>query len=420
MKLAILGSSPIALEAALRFHFHGAHLTLFVGSEEPVGWPLAEDAYMEHIGKRTLIETGVAVKKISSWDEWKEHYQRPLLNFLSQHQVVKEHEVVSVTKRFLSIDEEVPGKTRFYDLFRVIYEVDPQEFIHQQQNINPELYERLSEEFKGSLQSKLEMFEDFDLVIDCRWPSVTKSMAMNGRALGEKRIDPKRVSYGLECLKKMPEEGERDIVVIGSGALAAEVLCRLERWIEDRRMNLFVVSTESDPLKDIMENGVLHVRHRMQKLLEMMEKDFNSDVEKFEKNLREWQEKEDYIRAKFPRPAEPIPRLNFFSGHNVSAVDELIDRKRIFLTLEYPDFREGKKHPSNNLLELKTIGVDRIYVAIDPVKKNITENLRILERGYFDLIPEYANTSGAWEKDLEALKGIEDEIFRLFSPAGAH
>jgi hypothetical protein len=169
-----------------------------------------------------------------------------------------------------------------------------------------------------------------------------------------------------------------------------------------------------------MENGVLHVRHRMQKLLEMMEKDFNSDVEKFEKNLREWQEKEDYIRAKFPRPAEPIPRLNFFSGHNVSAVDELIDRKRIFLTLEYPDFREGKKHPSNNLLELKTIGVDRIYVAIDPVKKNITENLRILERGYFDLIPEYANTSGAWEIDLEALKGIEDEIFRLFSPAGAH
>lgn len=411
MKLAIIGSSPIALEAALRFHYHGANITLFAGNDSPVGWPVREEDYIGHLGKRTLIETGGPLKKSKSWKEWKANYQKPLLAFLRQHQVVKEYEVVSVTKRFLSQDEEVPGKTRFYDLFRVIYEMDPQDFIHQQKETNPELYERLSEEFTVSLQSSIEMYEDFDVVIDLRWPTVTKSMAVSGRALGEKRVDPKKVIYGLETLKRLPEENDREIALIGSGALAAEVLLRLENWLKDPRMNLFIVSTDADPFA-----GNKKVAH----IIKAMEKDFQLEIDKFEKKLREWQEMEDYIRAKYPRPAEPIPRLNFFSGHNVTAVDELIDRKRLFLTLEHPDFREGKKHPANNQLELKTIGVDRIFVALDPVKKEIAQNLRILERGYYYYDPAFAGTDDAWEKDLEALKGIEDEIFRLFSPAGTH
>lgn len=405
MKLAILGSSPIALEAALRFHFHGASLTLFADRGEPINWSPVEDAYTQHLGKRTLIETGVAVKKAGSWEEWKEFYQKPLLNFLRQHQMVKEHEVISVTKRFLSREEEVPGKSRFYDLFRVIYEMDPQSFIQQQKETNPELYQKLSEEFMGSLQSTIEMYEDFDVVIDCRFPMVTPSMAVNGRALGEKRIDPKKVFYGLETLKALPEAGDRDIALVGSGELAAAALVYLGDWLKDPRMNLFVVSTAADPFEG---------NEKVRPILEHMEKDFAAEVTKFETKLQEWQEMDDFIRAKYPRPAEPIPRLNFFSGHNVSAVDELIDRKRLFLTLEHPDFREGKKHPANNLLDLKTIGVDRIFVALDPVKKNISEHLRKPEKGFFDLTP------ADWQGDLESLKGIENEIFSLFSPADTH
>lgn len=420
MKLAILGSSPIALEAALRFHFHGASLTLFAGEESPVGWADHADAFTEHLGKRTLIETGVATREISNWSEWKEYYQKPLLNFLRQHQVVKEHEVVSVTKRFLSHDEEIPGKTRFYDLFRVIYEMNPQDFIHQQKETNPELYQRLSEEFVGSLQSSIEMYEDFDVVIDCRYPGVTSSMAVNGRALGEKRIDPKKVIYGLECMSQMPDEKDREIALVGSGVLAALTLIHLEPWLKDPRMNLFIISTEAEPFKDILLSAHATLRERLESLLETMEKDFSDEIETFEKKLRDWQELDDFVRVKYPRPAEPIPRLNFFSGHNVSAVDELIDRKRLFLTLEHPDFREGYKHPANNMLELKTVGVDRIFVALDPVKKNVTDNLRILERGFFDLTPSFPSVKDAWTRDLENLKGIENEIFTLFSPAGTH
>jgi hypothetical protein len=420
MKLAILGSSAIALEAALRFHFHGASITLFAGSDEPIAWPVTHDAFTGHLGLRTLTETGVTLKKSGSWPEWKENYHKPLLNFLRSHQMVKDYDVVSVTKRFLGRDEEIPDKTRFYDLFRVIYEMNPHDFIQQQKETNPELYQRLSDEFMGSLQSSLEMYEDFDVVVDCRYPVDTKTMAVNGRALGEKRIDPKKVIYGLSGLTTMPQENDREIALVGSGALAAEVLAHLEHWMKDPRMNVFIVSTEPAPFEHFLASALPEVRTKIENILALMEKDFSLEVGKFETKLREWQEMDDFIRAKYPRPAEPIPRLNFFSGHNVSAVDELIDRKRLFMTLEHPDFREGKKHPMNNQLELKTVGVDRIFVALDPEKKNITPSLRILERGFFDITPAFPNTTGAWERDLENLKGIENEIFTLFSPAGTH
>jgi hypothetical protein len=264
------------------------------------------------------------------------------------------------------------------------------------------------------------MYEDFDVVIDCRYPMVTKSVAMNGRALGEKRIDPKKVVYGLECLNARADENDREIALVGSGALAAEVLVHLEGWLKDPRMSLFIISTEADPFKNILESANPRLKSKLESVLLTMEKDFSLEIDKFEKKLREWQELDDFVQAKYPRPAEPIPRLNFFSGHNVSAVDELIDRKRLFMTLEHPDFREGFRHPANNMLDLKTVGVDRIFVAIDPVKKNVTKNLRILERGFFDLTPVFPDVKDAWVRDLENLKGIENEIFTLFSPTGTH
>ena len=117
---------------------------------------------------------------------------------------------------------------------------------------------------------------------------------------------------------------------------------------------------------------------------------------------------------------EPIPRLVFFSGHNATAVDQLIDKRRLFLTLEKPDFREGLKQPENNQLDLKTIGVDRILVMNKLQRPKIETHLSQNEIGYFECESLLPNMKEAWAKDLENLKGIEHEIFKLFSPADAH
>lgn len=76
--------------------------------------------------------------------------------------------------------------------------------------LNPETYERMSEEFMLSLESTVEMYEDFDLVIDARDDYHFASAAVTGRALGEERVSEK-VSYGLKALSStQPEPRKRN------------------------------------------------------------------------------------------------------------------------------------------------------------------------------------------------------------------
>ena len=424
MKLAILGSSPIALEAALRFHLHGASLTWFNFDEVEYEsyFPFLKDSYVTTAGKELL---GDKFKAPTDFNSWKDTYLLPLTEIIRSEQKIRPHQVVSVTKRYLAPSEELQGKSRFVDLFRIIFEMNPSDFIKEQEANNPETYERLTEEFKTSLQTKLEMYEDFDLVLDLRRASAPVSLSITGRALGENRVPKDHLKYGFEALSmaravNKDAQDVREIALVGSGELAAEIVVSLTDWLKDPRSRLFVVSEESWPFQKYLEQGEKAEVDKLNDVLIYMEGEFEKDVNEFHHKLREWQELDDFVQVKIPRPVEPIPRLVYFSGHNASAVDMLIDKRRLFLTLEKPDFREGNKHSDNNALELKTIGVDRILVANKNQKPVLETYLNPNETGHFGFDLTMPNIEGAWSKDLEKLKGIENEIFKLFSPAGAH
>lgn len=426
MKLAILGHSPLALEAALRFHLHGAALTWFVDKNDFSQFSSAHfdrAAFTTDVGHSVLLESGRRYHpETFSWKEWQSDYQDPLIQYLKAHQEVKFDEVISVTKRFLAPQEEIEGRSRFLDLFRLIYHVNPKEFIEAQKESNPDTYERLTEEFVNSLTSKVEMYQDYDLVLDFRNSLAKSSAAVSGRALGEGRVSDK-VFYASEALKRAAEikidPSLREMALIGSEALSAEILISLEAWLRDERSRLFIVTTEEEPFKKFLDLAHPDTAKKLLAIFGDIEREFEKDVEVFSKKLREWQELDDFVQVKIPKPVEPIPRLNFFSGHNVTAIDELIDRKRMFLTLERPEFRQGLKHTENNFLELKTVGVDLILVSHSKKNRSIIA-LDKDEVGFFDLTPELPNKRGAWENDLLKLEGIEDEIFKLFSPVDSH
>jgi hypothetical protein len=426
MKLAILGHSPLALEAALRFHLHGAAITWYRGSEDhslftsPV-FPSGQ--YVTQLGLGVLKEIGQEYSpKAFEWGDWKQSYEKPIVQFLKAHQEVKDDEVISVTKRFLSPNEEIPGRSRFLDLFRIIHKVNPKDFIEEQKETNPETYQRLTEEFVSSLADTIEMYQDYDLVLDLRSDLGRASASVTGRALGEGRKSDK-VFYSQEALtlakQTTPNPDVREIALIGSDSLAAEVLLELIPWLQDERSRLFIVSHEEDPFKKFLEVGNPGTLQKLNEIFKKIDEEFEKEVEAFTTKLREWQELDDFVQVKIPRPAEPIPRLNFFSGHNVTAIDELIDKKRMFLTLEKPDFRKSEKHPENGRLDLKTIGVDRIFVAHGKKDSSLIQ-LDQNEAGFFAITPHRPNLEGGWEKDLAQLEGIEDEIFKLFSPADSH
>ncbi|MBA2403127.1 MAG: hypothetical protein H0V66_00025 [Bdellovibrionales bacterium] len=431
MKLAILGSSPIALEAALRFHLHGASLTWFnfdeIEYEHYFQKYLPKDGYVSETGLIFLKEMGLNYSPAHAFDyqSWKQNYALPLTEFLKAQQKVRPHEVVSVSKRFLAANEVLEKKSRFLDLFRIIFQVNPQEFIQEQKESNPETFERLSKELVDSLQMNLEMYEDFDLVLDLRRATDARSVSVTGRALGEGRVSKDQLKYGFEALKLAQEiaadaKDMREMALIGSGELAAEIAVTLTDWLRDERSRLFIVSQEAWPFQKFLEQGEVQAVKELNQLFEFMNGEFLKEVNDFHGKLREWQALDDFVQAKIQKPVEPIPRLVFFSGHNATAVDQLIDKRRLFLTLEKPDFREGLRQPENNPLELKTIGVDRIMVANKLHKPKLDIHLDQKEVGHFDFEMNLPNISGSWSKDLEKLKGIENEIFKLFSPAGAH
>ena len=426
MKIAILGSTPIALETALRFHLHGAALTWYEDSENFYNFTsqaLAPDAYISDLGLGILKELNLKYDASEfSWEKWKSHYAKPLTDYLKAYQEVKSDEVVSITKRFLARGETIPGRSRFLDLFRLIYKVNPKDFIEEQRESNPETYERMTEEMLKSLANTIEMFQDYDLILDLRSDLSKASAAASGRALGESRASDK-VSYGLDALafaKTLnPGPDFREIGLVGSDSLSAEILLSLEEWMREKRSRLFIVTTEEEPFSSFLAVADTKTRSKLEKLFQDLDHEFELEVDSFTKKLREWQELDDFVQVKIPRPAEPIPRLNYFSGHNVSAIDELIDRKRMFMTLEKPEFRDGKKHPENNHLDLKTIGVDHILVGHTKKNTRIIE-LDHNEAGFFALVPGKPNVEGGWANDLVKLEGIEDEIFKLFSPASSH
>jgi len=420
MKVAILGRSFIALEAALRFHAHGAAITWFNHEDEiypneafDINWKEATSELGEKFLSKEFTHLNYA--------EWMATYFKPIEELLKKEgQRVKPFSVVSITKRYLAPKEEIPGKSRFHDLFRLIYEVDPKDFINEQKEVDQALYERLNEEVVHSLQTKIEMYEDVDLVIDCRHSTIPKSLNITGRALGEKRIKEGYLLYGKEALEKSlgDKKDLREVAIVGSDALGALMMLNFSEWLDDPRTRLFIVSYEETPFKKFLETAKPEVAQRIQNFFEKAQAEFQAATETFVKKLREWQSLDDFVQVKIPRPAEPIPRLVFFMAHNASAIDQLIDNKRVFLTLETSDFRQSKIQAENNLLELKTIGVDCVLVAngFKDQESFLDEN----EVGFFRINPCDLLTQNHWQNDLGELNDIENNIFKLFSPAESH
>ena len=412
MKLALLGMNSTALEAAVRFHLHGAQLTWFCEGQLP------------QTNNTEVSEMGLRLINNYSINSWEDDYLKPLMNILKVEHRIKSNSVLSISKRYLAPDEIPAQSSRFLDLFRIIYQVNPSQFIEEQKELNPETYQRLSDEFVNSLQDHIEMYEDFDLVLDLRTLDTASSISVTGRGLGEKRVSKEYIIRANDILpwtKELTLQDEiREIALIGSNYLAAQALINLENWLKDLRTRVFVISHEEDPFEEFVKNGEKTLVSKLNKVLKDLEVQFENEINEFHSKLREWQALDDFIQVKKPRPVEPIPRLVFFSGHNATAVDQLIDKRRLFLTLEKPEFRTGKKQYENTLSDLKTIGVDRILVAGNLTKKPIELHLNSGEKGFFACNVVAAAIENGWNQNLKLLKGIEDEIFHLFSPADSH
>lgn len=447
MKIAIIGSGPLGLEAAIHFENLGAAVTLFMDQipggliyklKENFSDVVVHSDFDKVSTKRGREISGAALEGEVTLGQYSEEYLEKLLHDPTLNLVIKKAKVERVHKRFLSLDETIQDKSRMHDLFRVIYSVDPKENILEQAQANPEAFKQLGEDVLKSLEKSVEAFEDFDIVIDATgvFHSPYPMGASASFALNEKNLKEENpIYYGAKGLLKLNEvkQNSKSLVLIGSGETAAAWLVGLESWLEDDSHSLSLVTTETTIFEKLSKNeSGKGIFKKALRVVERNREKLKGKIIQFEKDLHHWRDLEPHIKAKTPQPVEPRSQINFLTGYNVSALDRLLDREGLFVTLEMSPFREDY----NPEKEMVTLAADTILVATghykDPTlfkglltkydemrKYPLSEKAETSESGFYIIgaTKRAHNDRYSLEDGLKDIDLIEKDILKFFSRA---
>ncbi|MBC7537765.1 MAG: hypothetical protein H7281_03030 [Bacteriovorax sp.] len=400
MKLAIIGSGPLAILCAQYFDQIGAEVTLF--QKNALGGNLR--FLLDHFPEMEVSYQN-QIKTIKSlWDE----NITPVITALEEKNLTKAGEVLRVHKRFLHPSETVSNKSRLHDLFRVIYSVNPKEAILKQLEENPDMFKQLGEQVMNSLHLPVESFEDFDIVIEARgWGRPTCGMGpSNAMALNENNIkDSAALFYEKDIFLKLTFEGKKHLVLVGHNETAILTLLKCKEWIFSNPTHSLSWVTHL-PVSEKLDNNWLNIE--LEKLLHYSQSLFDKEKIEFEKKMHDWRDLEDYVKVKIPKPIEPEAKLKVFQGYDVTSVDRLLDRDGVFATIETPDFRDYAKTPN----DLKTLPAEAILIACGvELEDSVAKGLQVNEPGFYRL--EASNLT----LGLEQIKLIEEKLLAYFSRA---
>lgn len=400
MKLAVVGSGPLALLCAKHFYELGAHVVLF--QRNPLG---GNTRFLLSDFPNMKIDWNNA--EVSIKDFW-ETVMVPLITSVESSGITKAGDILRVHKRFLHKFESIENRSRLHDLFRVIYSVNPKDSILAQVAENQEIFNQLGEDVLKSLHQPVESFEDFDLVIEAsglgRAPAFMG--AANAPALNELNLKNNApLFYEKEIFTKFSFEGKKHIILVGDSKSSILTLLKSQRWLYSSKENTLTWVTHSPVGKPFTHPWFNKELHQM---LLGAEELFENEKIHFEEKMREWRDLEDYMKAKVAMPLEPEAKIKIFQGYNVTSVDKLLDREQVFVTIESPDFRSHALASK----DLKTLAADAILVCngIDE-ESIIAKGLSVDEPGYFRL------EASSITEGLGQIAMIEKKILTYFSRA---
>jgi hypothetical protein len=301
------------------------------------------------------------------------------------------HQVLRVQKSFLRGDEQVPDRSRMADTFRVVYALDPEKSLQDWKD------SKLPEEALASLKTSLEAYQEVDIVIDTRPYAGHGFLHGAAPAVGELTAGPGGVFYGPQTA----QEGWLQVALVGSGTAFSKQLGLLSDWLfEDDKRFIHLVDTH----QKIDWTGV-------EKLKSRCDSWFQERQDEFQVKLKEWQELDDFVKVKVPKPREPQAKLVDWSSHSVVSVDKLIDRPQYFLSIERPHFSA----PQQQNPSCQTLAVDAIISLVDHCSEDLAPSLLLVgetgplfarEPGFYRLLPE--------SELQEQLAAITDDVMRFF------
>jgi hypothetical protein len=391
MKLAIIGSGPLALYASKYFYDLGAQVVLFYKSA--LGGNIR---FCNHFN----IEGFVDYPSKKSYEEFYTQDLLPLINLIEKENIGKLGDVLRVHKRFLHAKEEVFDRSRLVDMFRVVYSVNPKETILKQVEENKEIFSSLGEHVIASLHEAIESYEDFDLVIEATGLGKEDFHMGPSGTMAINELNLKKHShffYGKDFFKNFELiNNAQSLVIVGDDVAAYIAVAKLSDWLfnnHDRK--IYWVKNKK------LDETVFNISY----VLDRDQLDFDEKVKKYEEDLFRYRSLMDYEKVKFTTPVEPQKKLHIYEGYNITSVDKLLDQNGIFVTIESPIFRSFVKKAN----DLKTIACD--YVIVQNGQKeneSLKVNMTNEEPGFYSI-----HTSSIRD-GIEEIFKIEQDIMKYF------
>ncbi len=422
MKVAVLGSGPIAIEVATDLMSEGAAVKL-IGKSHPGGHLLKiAQSLPETIYEFSKVSTEIgrevsctSLKGDVSAAELFEQYYLPLIKSLESNKCIQLREVLRVQKQFLEEDEQIATHSRLFDLFRVTTALNASGMVEEQLKENPELREKIGEEILSSLKSRAESFEDFDLVIDARGDfQVPKKLGPAGYyALNEQALEGNTdLHYGFinsDFIKKLGST--QKITIVGSGYCAAFNLHLLEAWIGEKEGRVVnIVTPEKAAFRKLIRNEKTPapLKDAVRRIIKSEISSWREKCEIVEAEILKWRALEPHEKVKITPPDFPTPKVCLYEGYTVTSVDRLLDQEATFLTLEIPRWRN-----ENEAKELVTTAQDLILGSTGFIEEpSVIGPMQVEEPGFFKL-----RANGDIESSLGKIKLIKSQIFSYFSRA---
>ncbi len=424
MKLAILGTGPIAMEMALFFHNEGAMVKM-IGPQIP-GGKIQRLAAHSKAGELTCSTEGIspwgreftkfeAKGQVSFRELWEQYYSK-IATFLSAESIFVPRDLIRVQKQYLHPDEVIENRTRLLDLFRVTYGLNASGLVDQQLAENPELADKIGADILESLKNQVESFEDFDLIIDARGPyqEALKMGAGHDYALNERPLAAMGlVDYGYDFLNG-EEVTEKTLTLVGDTELAAFQLVMLESWLEKEGHEINIVTHHASAFEGFLaeKRESSWLQDQVRALISKYMKNWRSECERVEQELFEWRNLEPHMKTKVPRPKFPEPKVKLYEGYTVTSVDKLTDREQIFLTLELPIW----KNSDNDRRELITLSQDKVLACTGFENDNApVRSLLRLEKEPGFMTIDWSTGEVNLKAGLEKAQTTIDQVFTYFS-----
>jgi len=288
---------------------------------------------------------------------------------------IRQCEVNQISKLNLIPNEVVLNRSRLCDLFRVTFEMNTAQNLELQKKDNPSVFENLSQSMISTLKGKIEMAEDFDLVIDLTCSeNISPLGKANAFALNE-RIYSTHKNFISE--KKLAEL-DGDCFVYGWGNPLAKTIIDLSKK-DLSSTKLFYPKGEN-------RNGFLNSVSKcflpdLTKIFSELDKLLEKNKEEHEKELRKWNGLEDYERVKYPKPVLKSLPFEEYSNMGVVSIDRLEEHDKFFITYE-----PYSKFDHSSQTDVKTLSAKYIVNAQKKLmnEKNY-QSLNKVEDGLFKI-----------------------------------